>query len=433
MLDAPPREPEWRSWLLLAAASAAVFATVPLGRGLAEVVDAWLGAEFLRRAVLALIAGLALLGGGLAVAGSRRRTRARGAPWRAAWILATAGLYTWGSLVLCQRPEESLHFVQYAGLSLLAFRALSHRVRDASLYVGAAALGATLGIVDEMLQWLTPRRIWDLRDIGLNTLGASLIQPGLAFGLRPAWVRLRPSARGVRMASATLTLAWLLLGISLLLTPPRLARLAWLPGVGPALARGDLLIEYGHRIDDPETGSFRSRFAAHALRRVDRERAAQAGEPLRREAAAPDYAAFLRRYHPAADPFLHELRVHLFRRDRLRARARNLAHDAYARRRALAAAWQENRILEKYFGATLSAAGLRWPEDERRHVAPHAARAGLDTPTSRVSQGLVTVVQADTVAAAWVAGLVLLLGVRRAAGRGSAGRPCEPGRSSVPG
>jgi len=293
MLNAPPREPEWRSWLYVVLGALAVFATVPLARSISNAVDARGGAELFRVVVLVLLAGAGLVL--LRVLARARRLE----PARIAWILGVAGLYVLGIVTLCQRPEEAVHFVQYGALGVLAFRALGHRVRDGGIYLAAAAVGSTFGILDEFLQWLTPRRVWDLRDIGLNVLGAGLVQPALAFGLRPTWVRLRPAPPGVRATALAVGAAWLVLGGSLLLTPPRIASLTGLPLVGATAERGDVMLEYGRRIEHPEIGLFRSRLAPEVLRETDRRRAQEAASVLEGAGDEKDaYRAFLRRYNP---------------------------------------------------------------------------------------------------------------------------------------
>jgi len=381
-------------------------------------VDARGGAELFRVVVLVLLAGAGLVL--LRVLARARRLE----PARIAWILGVAGLYVLGIVTLCQRPEEAVHFVQYGALGVLAFRALGHRVRDGGIYLAAAAVGSTFGILDEFLQWLTPRRVWDLRDIGLNVLGAGLVQPALAFGLRPTWVRLRPAPPGVRATALAVGAAWLVLGGSLLLTPPRIASLTGLPLVGATAERGDVMLEYGRRIEHPEIGLFRSRLAPEVLRETDRRRAQEAASVLEGAGDEKDaYRAFLRRYNPITDPFLHELRVHLFRRDVYRRTAEQHPDNEDWYRYDLTVSWRENRILEEYFGESLAASGRAWSPEERAYVREH--NRPEDDYESRVSEGLVTAVGPGGVAVGWLAGLVLLGGVYAAAGRRRPGEGAE--------
>ena len=60
---------------------------------------------------------------------------------------------------------EAVHYVQYGTLSILLFRAFSHRVRDYSIYGAVILTGTLAGMVAETIQWLTPGRVFDLRDV----------------------------------------------------------------------------------------------------------------------------------------------------------------------------------------------------------------------------------------------------------------------------
>jgi hypothetical protein len=53
-----------------------------------------------------------------------------------------------------------MHFAQYGVLSYLIYRAFSHRVRAASIYWAVILLCAVVAMVDEFVQWLTPKRYW---------------------------------------------------------------------------------------------------------------------------------------------------------------------------------------------------------------------------------------------------------------------------------
>ena len=55
-------------------------------------------------------------------------------------------------------------------------------------YAAAAVLAATIGYVDELIQWLLPTRVYDLRDVGMNALGAvlgTLVLAALRSGRTP--------------------------------------------------------------------------------------------------------------------------------------------------------------------------------------------------------------------------------------------------------
>jgi len=250
-----------------------------------------------------------------------------------------------------------------------------------------------------------------LRDLGLNLAGASGVQLALAFGLAPAWVQRRMTARGGRQLCSVAVLALGVLGASLLNTPPRIAWLArHVPGLGGLSHNDDVMLEYGHLHEDPDAGRFRSRFDRDALARLDAARGAGAGALLSHSDDA-DYAAFLRRHSPVSDPFLHEVRVRLFRRDRyLETGDRHAAEgDPDWARRDWTVAFRENRILEKTVPRTLAASGHAWPPALRARLAEaQLAERAYESPVSRE---LVTRIgEAQVAAAVAVLALALLLG-----------------------
>ncbi len=148
-----------------------------------------------------------------------------------------------------------------------------------------------------------------------------------------------------------------------------------------------VMVEYGYMHGDAASVLFRSRLTAEELRRLARDRAAEGARILDRYRDREQYFAFLDIYTPMADPFLHEARVHLFRRDVHLERARN-AEPGAKRRRDFATAYWENRILEDYFGELVHASGDAWPaglEDEiRKNIQTDR------TFESRASQYLIT-------------------------------------------
>jgi hypothetical protein len=272
-----------------------------------------------------------------------------------------------------------------------------------------------VGILDEALQWLAPSRVWDLRDVGVNALAGAGGPLLVAFGVRPAWARQPASARGARRFSWLLALAWALLGLSCLNTSARTAQLAQLaPALGFA-AQESGMVDYGVLHVLASGGEFPSRLGAGTWRALDRERAARAGallaENVRAAREAPPgttpspYDRFLARHSAVRDPFLHELRVHLFRRDRYVETADFHLDDPAWRARDLTVAVRENEFLEQHAPETLRAGGLAWSAQER------AQRERLAIPgpyRSRVAEGVVTRVRERDVAWAWAAGLAAL-------------------------
>ena len=298
-----------RDWLPVVAWTLFIYATIPLARAVQWwVMEHWTRAAF-SWAVYASVA--------IGVLAAIHQFRRRAVPVaRRQWIVlgVLAAIFAWGTWHLRGNAEEAMHLPQYGVLSLLLYRAYSRRYGDRGAYACAALLGAFLGIFDEVIQWAVPRRVFQFRDIIINVLSVLLIQAGLVAGLA---TRCRAVPAGLRSARAAWRLAVLVL--LLLLGCFSNTPAVWHPlySSWPNLFVFDeAMVQYGHRIHDPEVGWFKSRLTADQLRDTDAARAEEAGEILRRMGHDDDYGVFLSRYSPMRDPFLHELRVRLFRRDR---------------------------------------------------------------------------------------------------------------------
>jgi hypothetical protein len=158
----------WR-WAALGAYVATIYTSLPIAprvglRLLRSVPGGWL-----------LGAGLPLLvlvGAGMLVFLLRRRR----APAWAYGVLALAVLgYGLAFSRLGVQRLERTHLPEYGVAAWLAWRAVAPLVPDAFAgYAAAAALAGAIGLGDELLQAITPGRYYDLRDVGMNALGAVL-------------------------------------------------------------------------------------------------------------------------------------------------------------------------------------------------------------------------------------------------------------------
>jgi len=359
------------AWAACAAWALLIFATVPFARVLERYVVERLGAQAFLAAVLAALA----LGGAFAW----RAFAQLGARARFALVLGVA-LYAAVAWRLRGNAVEALHIIEYGALGLLALRALAFGPRDALLAPSAALLAGCVGLVDEGLQWLAPKRVWDLREIGINALAAA-------------------------GGPALLALAWTLLGASLLNTSARVARLAH---VVPALGAQETgMVDYGVLHELSGAGAFPSRLDAADWAAAGAALAtnARANALAPRDADPSPYATFLAEHTAVRDPFLHELRVHLFRRDRYVETADAHRDDPAWRARDMTVAARENVFLERFAPRTLAAGGLAWSEAQR------AERGALDLGTpyrSRVAEAVVTRVRERDVAIVWALGFVAL-------------------------
>jgi len=188
-----------------------IYLTIPFARSIQKVVY-----EQANKSLFLWITffAFALAAGWLIRALLRKQWSAR--PNQIISLTAIGGLISWVIWSLRVHPEEAFHLVQYGVLSLLLFRALSHRFRDPSIYAIVALIGTALGILDELIQWMVPQRVFDYRDIGINVLGCGLMQLALAIGIRPAYVRPPLSRAGIKLAGRTAILCAILLLFCLL-------------------------------------------------------------------------------------------------------------------------------------------------------------------------------------------------------------------------
>ncbi|MFH0909511.1 MAG: VanZ family protein [bacterium] len=357
MLDTPPRESRVVSWLLACAWAVVIYTAVPFARRIQLFVsDHWGRKTF----IYIVLAVLVLAGIKACLILARRRFELRW--WNAGCLLAVGLAYGVFAINLRDAPEEALHLVEYGGLSLLVFRALSHRVHDPSIYATAWVITVIFGIGDELLQFLVPARYWDFRDIAINASAAALMQVALAGGLRPRFVarRVRPEGM-VLLCRAALVLLAILTACSTN-TPPRMA---WVRAHAPFdMVRriDDIMIEYGHCFRHPEAGVVTSRMTPDELLAFDRDHAAETARTLEAY-QGKRYPTFFRNHLSWKNPFLYEARVRLFRRDfhlnqaiRDRGKRHELHHHATI-------AYHEQQILDAWFSNTVAQSSYRWPPE----------------------------------------------------------------------
>ena len=350
MLDAPPKESELRSWIWVGAGVFVIFCTIPLARTFRTTIDSVDGREYILYFSIILLATLGIV----SFANLRRRRLGIG-PWTCLIVI----LIAFAALIYRLRniPVEALHVAEYGLLGLLFYRALVHRVRDYSVYLlGVLGVGL-VGIVDEYIQWVSPSRIFDFRDILTNFYAGVLSQIAIAAGLRPRLITDMPDRTGIARICRVGAAALALLALAFVNTPALISRYATaFPGLG-FLLDGDVMAEYGYRYEDAETGLFRSRFSREELQQLDKMRGADVGMILARELYAGEYRNFLVRYSVTRDAYTHEAGVHLYRRNFHLERAREQGEE---REQHYAIALRENAILQRYFPAALANSTHHW-------------------------------------------------------------------------
>lgn len=375
MNPSSPRNAGRWAWSAVLVWTTAIYLTIPVARLIQHGVDQVLGrAAFLYFVWVAVAVGLFA-----AVRALHRQTRTMS--WSSLFCLgAVAAIFGLGTWHLRANPEEAMHFVQYGVLSLLLYRAFRIRHHDAGLYVAAFLLGALIGVVDETMQWITPRRFFDFRDMGNNVAAVALVQVALAFGLRPEGIDSRPRSTSLRVALRWgMTLALFLTAV-LSGTPARVA------ATPPAWGLHDIdepLIEYGHRMAFGPGLHFASRLSAASLLAQDQKRGQEVGALLAGFRGDAGYQSFLEQYPPSRDAVAHEMRVHMFRRDRYWKLARAQRPDSTRYAELLTVAFREQQILEAFFPQALRASGLDWSPEQRARAEARVLPGPYVSPVSR--------------------------------------------------
>jgi hypothetical protein len=249
-------------------------------------------------------------------------------------------------------PAERLHFIEYALLGVAVERVLRRHIQDAGRPFVAMLCAYFIGMGDEAIQWLLPNRHGEIMDVFLNGWG------GVLGILLLPWPQQSLTSSSHGMIFVVITIA---IVSSILFT------------FGTR--------DFGHMIVDERKGyRFRSRLSPEDLREYDLQNGRSLGTILKQDISLP-YGRFLRKYPTNKHPFLHEMRVHIFRRDRYAEKNR-----AKSCRIAL----RENQILENYFGSTLVKARLDWPETRTRALAEQCSSWESLSYTSAVSNKVIT-------------------------------------------
>ena len=192
-----------------------IFLLSPLARGVQGLARDLLGKNGI--AAMLVLVCLLLLFAGL-------RYLKRGSLSFSRTCLLFVALFPLAGLLYTLRgnPEEVFHVLEYGFLSFLFLQAEAEGGCWSAYLAGC--LASSVGVVEELFQWVLPNRIFDFRDIGINLFAAFLVQV-LLWGLAPTPLRSIPPSQVPRMVSATLLLCSLLF-ICVLLSPERLQEMS---------------------------------------------------------------------------------------------------------------------------------------------------------------------------------------------------------------
>ncbi|MCP2619959.1 VanZ family protein [Candidatus Aminicenantes bacterium AC-334-K16] len=354
---------KYKDWLLVVLVTLSILTVVPFARIIQKLVSSTLGRATFGFLVLGALSGvIVFLVRYLWIRLEIRKLRLY------FFLFIIAAIYFVATLNLWNAPEEAIHFLEYGLLSGAFYRAFRHHLSDWGIHGASLFSGGLVSFADELFQWVLPNRIWDLRDVGLNLFSCFLVQLGLWLIIRQLspqdWTRL--SAKSLRLISLLLGANLLIFGVTFSLTPHRLHQLTqvfpWLSFLEKEESLGGVL--YRHK--DEAIGVFYSRLTIDQLQRLDALKAQEYGQILW-EWKNKSYQDFLKTFSASWYPFLYEMRVRLFRRDRhlelgLKATSQQEKRDR------LFIAFKENQILQKYFRQTLRFSPFSWSQEKEQQI-----------------------------------------------------------------
>jgi len=366
-------------WLHVALFSLVVFLTLPVGPFIRDYIYENLG----KWSVIYIVAGI--LSAGLITALYHTvRKRDRFSISQVLWTLVIGYLYWLALKRTFKIPIESVHFVEYGFLSLLVYRALRTSYDERCVFLAAFFFTYCVGVLDEFIQWFLPNRVGALRDILLNAVSVGLVQLLLWKGIRPGKLKKGFPARSFRFAAFTAVTGILLTAFYI-----------------------SLVSDFGYHMKDPEVGKFFSRITGQEILERDSLMWEHYSDAIDSASTVP-YMEFLEQ---TEDPFLYEMRVRIFRRDR------HFEDGSYR------VSCCEEAILRKYFGRSLENSMYSWPEG-RDEICEGLAK-DCSTYKSPVSQELIVKYSEREMwtVTAVLASLLVLLGTRVSLTRSPTGDP----------
>jgi putative Mn2+ efflux pump MntP len=154
-----------RDWLIVFLFTMLIYLTLPI------MPQAWKGFRRLAGGYANHIAAIILVIIGFIILIYLIRQRRGGRS--ICWFLVLALIYAW-ALSRLKLPVERIHFLEYGLLSVFVFRALAHDIKNRSIYLWSALIVFSLGLVDEIIQYFLPNRVYDTRDVIVNGLAGIL-------------------------------------------------------------------------------------------------------------------------------------------------------------------------------------------------------------------------------------------------------------------
>jgi hypothetical protein len=249
--------------------------------------------------------------------------------WHAKLLWIGLGVLGLGWLLAARthNPIEALHILEYGALGALLVRAVRPLGGGLSGGLLVVAVATCAALTDETVQFLLPTRSGDLDDVWLDLQAAAV-----------------GTIVGVQVWTAEKRASW-----------------SWSAYVGAALVCSiglfqHVTVGYGHAHTLGDT-TFSSRLEVDEIRAQDRDNGSKYARILERTAAM-GYGIFLAEFPARAEPFLYELRVHLYRRDRRLEKG------------DVEVACGEERLLQQLFRTSYAGTSWEWPGETTLRCAP---------------------------------------------------------------
>ena len=246
-------------------------------------------------------------------------------------------------------------------LSLFSGVALDD-IKDKTIYFNAMFIILFIGTLDEVIQWIVPGRIWNFKDVKLNFISGGLIQLAIWQVIVPKSIAGNVNKKSLRILSILFSFNLIFLGLCASNTPQRVESYTKQIPLLSFLNKEESMGEFGYKYKDPDIGIFYSRLNPIKLKKTDDKEGNKYAEILNKNAEM-DYGKFLKKYIPASHPFLHELRVHIFRRDKYLIKAENTS-DLKKKKKFYFISYKENLILQKYFTQSIQNSLHHWDKDK---------------------------------------------------------------------
>jgi hypothetical protein len=163
MMDTSPKSPpgKRRTWIVILIYLSAIYLTLPVMRPLLQLLYGSVGRGTMGvmvNTVMSITAATVLY------------VSIKKGHVRFALIALPLGALA-AVLYIMELPEERVHFLEYGVLGFLLIRAAGARYRQLAFSLFIVLIASS---VDELIQFMLPNRVGELRDVGMNVAGGMI-------------------------------------------------------------------------------------------------------------------------------------------------------------------------------------------------------------------------------------------------------------------